>query len=126
MTKQVVLDASALIAFVGEEQGADQVETVIRAATVSAVNWAEVLQRADRAGADATLAADTLKGLGVRIEPSGEDDAVRAARLQRDNPALSLGDRFCLALAQRLEQPAYTADPAWKKAVTTAKVVLIR
>lgn len=126
MTKQVVLDASAMIALVEGERGADQVEKVIGVATVSAVNWAEVLQRADRVGADAALAADTLKGLGVRIEPTGENDAVLAARLRRDNPALSLGDRFCLALAQRLAQPAYTADRAWRNAVTSAKVVLIR
>ena len=41
---------------------------------------------------------------------------------------LSLGDRFCLALAKRLGVPAYTADRAWKDVATDvgAKVVAIR
>lgn len=41
---------------------------------------------------------------------------------------LSLGDRFCLALAKRLDAPAYTADRAWKEVAADvgAKVVAIR
>lgn len=41
---------------------------------------------------------------------------------------LSFGDRFCFALAKRLDAPAYTADPAWKEIATAlgARVILIR
>jgi hypothetical protein len=50
-----------------------------------------------------------LRVLGVRIEP------LTAARLwDRARPAgLSLGDRCCLALAERLGCAAVTADTAW-------------
>lgn len=126
MSVEVVLDASAVIAFAEGERGADEVEKVLRTATVSAANWTEVLQRAHRAGADAGVAAATLRGMGIRIEPILEDDAHAAARLYLANPRLSLGDRLCLATAERLKQPAYTADLTWKKAVTDAKVVVIR
>jgi ribonuclease VapC len=41
--------------------------------------------------------------------------AVDAAVLRRAtrHRGLSLGDRACLALARRLEVPAYTADRSW-------------
>jgi PIN domain nuclease of toxin-antitoxin system len=42
------------------------------------------------------------------------------------NRSFSLGDRFCLAVAERLGRPAYTADRAWPRATTRAKVVVIR
>jgi PIN domain nuclease of toxin-antitoxin system len=67
-----------------------------------------------------------LKALGVRIEVVAQDDAETAAVLAGTNPTLSLGDRFCLAVAERLGLPAYTADRAWRKAVTAAQVVDIR
>jgi PIN domain nuclease of toxin-antitoxin system len=53
--------------------------------------------------------------LGVRVEPLTAADAVTAARLRdRGRPAgLSLGDRCCLALAERLGCAAVTADTAW-------------
>ncbi|WP_051758091.1 hypothetical protein [Prauserella rugosa] len=39
---------------------------------------------------------------------------------------LSLGDRACLALAQRLDRPALTADQAWKNLDLAVDVQLIR
>jgi PIN domain nuclease of toxin-antitoxin system len=41
---------------------------------------------------------------------------------------LSLGDRFCLALAKRLGAAAYTADKAWKNVAgdAGATVVVVR
>lgn len=126
MSEPVVLDASAVLAVVQGEAGADKVEKVLAAATVPAANWAEVLQKIHRAGRDADLAAATLKGMGVHIETIDEGDAVAAASLIKANPTLSLGDRFCLAVAERLERQVYTTDRAWTKATTGAKVTLIR
>ncbi|MCW2722280.1 MAG: hypothetical protein JWR81_6102 [Pseudonocardia sp.] len=56
-----------------------------------------------------------LRMLGVRVEPLTAADAVTAARLwDRGCPAgLSLGDRCCLALAERVGCAAVTADTAW-------------
>jgi ribonuclease VapC len=72
------------------------------------------------------MASAGLKGLGLLVEPVDEDDAEMAAQLVGANKGFSLGDRFCLAVAQRLDRPVYTADRAWVRATTSAEVVMIR
>jgi ribonuclease VapC len=68
----------------------------------------------------------TLKALGVWVELIGEDDARIAAAMADAHPGMSLADRFCLAVGERMESPVYTADRVWAEVRTSAKVVLIR
>ncbi len=42
----VVLDASVLLAFLHNENGADTVKEILYKSIISAVNWPEVLQKA--------------------------------------------------------------------------------
>jgi ribonuclease VapC len=49
----------------------------------------------------------------VEIEPVTVDDAERAALLWKPDSGLSLGDRLCLALGDRLDAPILTADRSW-------------
>jgi ribonuclease VapC len=124
-----VLDASALLALLYREPGADAVEEVLDGAVVSAVNWSEVLQKLAQRGvrpASATVAA--LLELGLRIEPFTLVDARRAAELWEGGreTGLSLGDRACLALAHRLAADALTADRAWKTVDAGVTVRLLR
>jgi PIN domain nuclease of toxin-antitoxin system len=118
----LVLDASALLAYLREEPGTDVVaEAIAGGAVISAVNLAEVFSHSAARGADpAKLAAKlTQSGLldgAVTVEPFTAADAIDAARLRpltRD-AGLSLGDRACLALARRLGTPVLTADTAWQ------------
>ncbi len=118
----MVLDASALLAYLREEPGADMVtDTIADGAIISAVNLAEVLSRSADRGADpaklaATLAEGGLLDGAITVEPFTAADAIGTARLRpltRD-AGLSLGDRACLALARRLDDPAMTADTAWQ------------
>lgn len=118
-----VLDASALLAHLRDEPGADAVaEAIAGGAVISTVNLAEVFSRvADRGEDPAKLAAElTQSGLldgAIAIEPFTAADAVEAGRLRpltRD-AGLSLGDRACLALARRLNAPALTADTDWRE-----------
>ncbi|WP_425545949.1 PIN domain-containing protein [Agromyces neolithicus] len=51
----------------------------------------------------------------LTVEPVGLDDAERAAELWAEASEFSLADRLCLALAERLETVALTADAAWQK-----------
>lgn len=129
-----VLDASALLAYLRDEPGADVVaEAIASGAVISAVNLAEVFSRvADRGGDPAKLAAElTQSGLldgAITIEPFTVADAIDAARLRpltRD-AGLSLGDRACLALARRLDAPALTADSEWQGAAHGVEVQPIR
>jgi len=124
-----VLDASAILALLYREPGADAVEEVLDGAAVSAVNWSEVLQKLAQRGlhpASATAAA--LQELGLRIEPFTPDDARRAAELwdAGRETGLSLGDRACLALAHRLSVEAITADRTWKTVDAGVTVRLLR
>jgi len=109
-----VLDASAVLAFLQGEVGADVVQQhLLAGAGCGAANWAEVAQKVRAAGKDWGLSRALLVGYGLRIEPVGEHDAEWAAARWRQGEGLSLGDRLCLALADRLLVPAVTADSAW-------------
>jgi ribonuclease VapC len=117
----MVLDASALLAYLGDEPGADVVADAIAAgATICTVNLAEVLSRAADRGADPSQLVEALTDRGLldgalSVEPFTTADAAEAARLRAPtrDAGLSLADRACLALATRLEVPALTADTAW-------------
>ncbi|MEA2136617.1 MAG: ribonuclease VapC [Solirubrobacteraceae bacterium] len=111
----VVLDTSAVLAWLRGEPGAEVVDPLLGAAVMSAANWSETWQKLHQHGVDADRATRRLRVLGVRVEPLTAADAVTAARLRdRGRPAgLSLGDRCCLALAERVGCAAVTADTAW-------------
>lgn len=118
---ETVLDASALLAYLQNETGAEVVTNAIaEGTTISTVNLSEVLTRvADRGGDPSDMMARmTERGLidgAVKVEAFTSEDALNAAslRTRTREQGLSLGDRACIALAQRLELPALTADSAW-------------
>ena len=122
MASQPTLDASALLALLQNEPGAEAVEDAIAdGATISTVNLAEALSTMARNGADpaTALAIMTERGViggAITVEPFTLADAVEAARLRplTAKAGLSLGDRSCLALARRLGAPALTADQPWR------------
>jgi ribonuclease VapC len=110
----VVLDASAILAFLKNDEGADLVEVQLADdARCGAANWAEVAQKIRGADRDWSLARALLASYGVSIETVTESDAEWAAARWRRGEGLSLGDRLCLSLAHRLNAPALTADAAW-------------
>lgn len=124
----VVLDASAVLALLLGEPGADRVETVVDAAHISAVNLAEVVQRLVDKGAGDDEALAVLGAYAWRVAPLDEAAAVRVGLLRRSTKSrgLSLGDRACLVLGKRLGLPVYTADRAWAELDLGVEVVLIR
>lgn len=109
-----VLDSSALLAFLQGEEGADLVEAVLlESSQCSAANWSEVAQKVRAAGRDWDLVRALLQSYRLHVEPVGIDDAERAAQSWRRGDGLSLADRLCLALADRVDQPVLTADSGW-------------
>jgi ribonuclease VapC len=129
-----VLDASAFLAYLQDEAGADVVSDAISSgAAISTVNLAEVLSRMADRGADPQrverqLAARGLLDGALAVESLTTSDAIEIARLRpltREH-GLSLGDRACLALARRLDVPAMTADTAWSKLELSIRLRQIR
>lgn len=109
-----VLDASAVLAFVQGEPGADVVEARLEAgASCSTANWSEIAQKILGAGRDWDLARALLLSYDLHLEPVVVLDAEWAAHRWRHGEGLSLADRLCLALARRLGLGAWTADTSW-------------
>jgi PIN domain nuclease of toxin-antitoxin system len=108
-----ILDASALLAFLHGEPGADVVRPLLDGAGVSAVNWAEILQKALHRNVDVEGMLADFADIGTTIQPFTVEHADVAARLSFNTRphGLSLADRACLALAN--EVPVWTADRAW-------------
>lgn len=128
-----VLDASAGMALLHDEEGSSAVvEAIADGATISAVNWAEVLSNVAADGDDPQEVASRLSVTGkevvIWVEALTAADCIELARLRPITKALglSLADRACLALADRLGVPALTADREWARADVDAEVRLIR
>lgn len=106
-----VLDASAVLAFLRGERGSDVVEErLVAGACCGAANWSEVAQKVLAAGRDWDLARALLASYELAVEPVTAADAEWAARRWRKGEGLSLADRLCLALAERLDTEVWTAD----------------
>lgn len=125
-----VLDASAVLALLNDEPGADAVSAAITdGARMSAANLAEVLGKVGDIGGDTKAVVAGLAAAGVAIEPVDAADAqvVAAIRQVPGGMSLSLGDRCALALAARSEpSTVLTADRAWGGVDLSVTVVLIR
>jgi ribonuclease VapC len=111
----VVLDASALLAYLKDEPGGDVVEAILPESVMSSVNWAEVIQKAIAAGVVVEGMLEDLQALGLVVEPFISEDGEVAGRLweQTRSFGLSLGDRACLSLGLRLGVAVLTSDRAW-------------
>ena len=109
-----VLDASAILAFLGDEPGADVVDEALAAgARCGAANWSEVAQKVLAAGRDWDLVRSLLTSYEIVVVPVEVADAEWAATRWTKGEGLSLADRLCLALGERLDAPVLTADRTW-------------
>ena len=120
---EVVLDASALMAYFQDEPGAEVVERAFEGiARVSSVNWAEVLSKVAETDRSPTEFSTQLREGGilgpllsvVPLDTSGAEEIGRLRPLTRDF-GLSLGDRACVALGKQLRLPVLTADRRWRE-----------
>lgn len=126
--EEVVLDASALLAFLRDEPGGAMVRGLLPHSLISTVNWCEVIQKSLAKGVDTVGMGDDMAALGVRIQPYTLDQAETAGRLWLETRAfgLSLGDRACLALGKHTGFPVITADKIWRDLDIGVEIRVIR
>lgn len=116
MAEKVVLDASAILALLRDEDGADEVRRVYAGTLVSAVNSAEVASALVEEGMPIDDVRRRLLGQPLEVVPFAGEQIFEAARLRRssDHRRLSLADRACVSLARLRAVPALTTDRAWR------------
>lgn len=120
----VILDASALLALLFQEPGADIVDRHLAGACISTVNLCEVLGRLARDGVPAGPLLDELARSSIVVVAFETAHAELAAAMVPHVRAhgLSLGDRACLALALARREPVLTADRVWLTVATAVDV----
>lgn len=113
----IVFDASAILALLRNEPGADAVAQYIGDGLISAVNFQEVVKGLLRRGVPVDAALAMLDALHLDVRPHGRDDAIAAATLYPATKEFGsgLGDRTCMALAIAEGLPVLTADQEWAK-----------
>lgn len=125
---EVVLDASAVLALLKRESGAERVRAVLGRAMIGAVNAAEVQGKLVDLGLSRDAAAARIRILGCTIPAFSEDQAIEAGSLIEQTRALglSIGDRACLALALERKATVYTTDRVWKDLSLGIEIEVIR
>ena len=124
----VVLDSSALLAFIHAEPGGDIVAAFVGDAVMSSVNHAEVVTKlVERTGSlDAARAALGMVAVDVIDFDITQAEQSGALVMRTRSRGLSLGDRACLTLAARQAAPVLTADRIWATLKLDVEVRLIR
>lgn len=124
----VVLDASAILAYLFQEKGQDIVAEVIEDCLLSTVNLTEVLSRFVRDGHDPTPILREFRSTTINIIPFDEEQSLIAAALipATSTHGLSLGDRACLSLALAFALTAVTADHVWQGLDIGVEIRVIR
>ena len=128
-----ILDASALLALIHEEAGADRVERAVTGgASISAINWAEVLSKLIVEGGDphdvGALALPGGPATKLQLIAYTDEHARETAKLVRftHGLGLSLADRACLGLARLRRLPALTTDRPWRSLRISVTIEVIR
>jgi ribonuclease VapC len=124
-----VLDASALLALIFGEPGAANVSQAVgEGASINTVNLTEVITRLVEGGAPDNEIRERMQTFELEVIDFDAGLAYAAGALRRATRSLglSLGDRACLALAQRLNLPAVTADRSWLQLALDVPIRLVR
>lgn len=131
MTPVVILDASALLAVALHERGRDVVLAHIQNSAsgvlIHSVNVFEVVTKLCRKGLSEAEAWGIMNLHDVMQIDEVESEVLQiAVRIKNATSDLSLGDCFCIALAEYSGGKCITSDKRFREARTTATISLFR
>jgi ribonuclease VapC len=128
ISPQIILDASAIIAYLDDEPGSDVVEQWLPNSAASMVNICEVISVLVREGKPEEQVSQGVLELVPTIVPFGWEIARITAGLIAVTQAkgLGLGDRAALATAQIMKLPVLTAESRWLDVPVEIDIQLIR
>jgi PIN domain nuclease of toxin-antitoxin system len=123
-----VLDASALLAVLNVEPGAEIVEKALADAVISAVNYSEVLKKTIERCQSTDPVFALMNGWPIPVIPFDEAFAAASASLypQTKQHGLSFADRACLALGIQRNCKVLTSERRMALPTLSIKVKLIR
>ena len=123
-----VMDASAVIAVLREEPGAEQVIPHLFGSLISTVNLAEVFCKSQSRGILPATDALTIQQMKLEVVPFDAEQAQLLANILPKTLGSSVGfaDRACMALAMQQQMPALTGDRDWLKHDAGVEIQLFR
>lgn len=115
MNNRVILDASALLALIQEETGAEIIKPLLKFSVMSAVNVTETLSVLQRTNISPEEGLTLITDIVTTIVPFDLEQAEQVAKLHPlvQPQGLSLAGRACIGLGIKLQIPIYTADRIW-------------
>lgn len=126
---KVVLDTSALLAYLFEETGADKVSPILEAGSgvIGSANYAELVTKLVDKNMPMPEILVVISSLELEFIPQDEQQASLTGELRAISKpfGLSLGDRACLALGLATGLPVMTADQLWKDVATGQDIKLM-
>jgi predicted nucleic acid-binding protein len=132
--RTTVLDASALLTMFFGEEGMEEMRTLFHKAStadkpllISAINWAEVLNRVTRReGAAGLGAAKELAASGAIEVVSVDASMAETAAAYKAADRLGLADAFAAALAKIRKADLVTADREFKSVEKDIRIVWLK
>ena len=123
-----MLDASAVLAMMLDEDGGNQVRERLASSQISTVNLSEVVAKLQDGGVPDEVITSSLAELDFDVIAFNQSQAVRAGlmRASTRSNGLSLGDRACLSAAGSCNAVAVTTDRAWGKLDLDIAVEVLR
>lgn len=125
---KVVLDATAVLAFLRDEKGADFVRERLLDAVISSISLSEVYVKTLAKKGSLAMVKAVIGNFDMEVVPFEESTAEMAARVSEltQDAGMSFADRACLALAAGRNIPVVTSNPCWLESTINVEVVLFR
>jgi ribonuclease VapC len=123
-----VLDASAILAILFQEPGAENLtDDILDRSVVSTVNLAEVQSKLVKMGHEPEKAWNDTTSVAPAEDYTAQQAKIAGTLIRATHPfGLSLGGRSCLALAIALKAEVYTTEKLWKNLKLGIPIHVIR